>query len=400
MKLTLGIIKETKKPIDKRTPLTPKHCAELFKFFPGLEILVQPCLERCFKDEEYLAAGAVVSEDLTSCDILLGVKEVSLEALIPNKTYLFFSHTIKKQLSNRALLREILKKNITLVDYETLTWDAGNRIIGFGRFAGIVGTHYAFLMLGRKYGYYSLTPAHELKDYADLVNQYKDLVIPPMRIVLCGDGRVAHGSLELMRKLKIRHVSQEEFLEEDYNIPVYVHLRSEDYYSRKDGRPWDKADFYKHPEDYYSTFKPYFQKADVFINAVFWREGIEPFFTHEQMKGSDFRIKIISDISCDTPGPVPSTIRSTTIAQPFYGYNVFLEKEVPAFLPNALDVQAVGNLPCELPIDASIEFGEQLIRHVLPLLFTEDKDLIIENATIARAGKLTAKYSYLQDFVD
>ncbi len=400
MNITIGIIKETKIPVDHRTPLAPVHCSELLKSFPGLAILVQTCKERCFSDEAYAAVGAIVTQDLSKADILLGVKEVAIEALIPNKTYMFFSHTIKKQLHNRKLLREILKQNIRLIDYETLTWDAGNRIIGFGRFAGIVGTHYAFLMLGKKYGYYSLKPAHQLKDYEALLEQYKGLEIPPVRIVVCGDGRVAHGALELMKKLKIYHVSQEEFLEEAYNKPIYVHLRSEDYYAHKDGRPWDKPDFYKHPEDYLSTFKPYYQKADIFINAVFWKEGIAPLFTHEEMKGSDFRIKVISDITCDIPGPVPSTLRSSTIAEPFFGYNVFSESEVTPFLTNVIDVQAVGNLPCELPIDASIEFGEQLKRHVLPLLFMGDKDDILKNATLTQAGQLTDKYHYLQDFVD
>jgi hypothetical protein len=255
-------------------------------------------------------------------------------------------------------------------------------------------------MLGKKYGYYSLKPANQLKDYEALLEQYKGLDIPPVRIVVCGDGRVAHGALELMKKLKIHHVSQEEFLEEDYNKPIYVHLRSEDYYAHKDGRPWDKPDFYKHPEDYLSTFKPYYQKADIFINAVFWKEGIAPFFTNEEMKGSDFRIKVISDITCDIPGPVPSTLRSSTIAEPFFGYNVFSESEVMPFLSNVIDVQAVGNLPCELPVDASIEFGEQLKRHVLPLLFMGDKDNILKNATLTNEGQLTEKYHYLQDYVD
>lgn len=395
----IGILREAKKPEDLRTPLSPQNCLELMNYFPGTKIIVQPSPFRCFTDMEYQSAGIELNEDLSECDIIMGVKEVPVENLIADKTYLFFSHTIKKQPHNRNLLRAILQKNITLVDYETLTWDAGNRIIGFGRFAGIVGTHYALLMFGRKYGFYTLQPAHEGKNYSELLNQYLGLNLPPVKIVLCGDGRVAHGSIELLRKLKIHQVSQPEFLTEDYNQPIFVHLRSEDYYERKDGRPWDKADFYKHPEDYRSCFKPYYQKADIMINAVFWKEGIEPFFTHEEMKDSDFRIKVISDISCDIPGPVPSTVRSSTIQSPFYAYNVYLEKEVAPFQPNVIDVQAVSNLPCELPFDASLEFGEQLVRHVLPYLLVEDKEGIIANATIATGGKLTDKFAYLSDFV-
>lgn len=400
MTKTIGIIREGKQPADLRTPLTPQNCVDLMQHFPGTQVMIQPSPFRCYPDEMYAAKGITVIEDLSACDILLGVKEVPVDQLIANKTYLFFSHTIKKQPHNRNLLRSILKKNITLIDYETLTWEGGNRIIGFGRFAGIVGTHYAFLMWGKKFGFYTLKPANQVHNLAELILQYRDLKLPPMRIVLCGDGRVAHGSIELLKNLNVHHVSQEEFLAHDYNEAVYVHLRSEDYYIRKDGRPWDKSDFYKHPEDYRSCFKPYYQKADIMINAVFWKEGIEPFFTREEMKASDFRIKVISDISCDIPGPVPSTLRSSTIGDPFFGYNVFLEKEVKPFEANIIDVQAVGNLPCELPLDASIEFGEQLIRHVLPCLLVNENQELIVNATIAKNGKLTENFAYLKDYID
>jgi len=396
---TIGIIREGKIPTDFRTPLTPKQCVELKQNFPGTKIIVQPSPLRCYSNESYSELGIEVNEDVTSCDILLGVKEVPTAELIANKTYLFFSHTIKKQVHNRNLLRHILKNNITLIDYETLLWDAGNRIIGFGRFAGLVGTHYAFMMWGKKYGFYTLKPANECADINEMINQYKDLQLSPMKIVLCGDGRVAHGCLELLRKLKIHQVSQEEFIENDYSEPVYVHLRSEDYYKRKDGKSWDKSDFYKHPEDYISSFEQYYQRADIMLNGIFWKQGIPLFFTPQDMKSSNFRIKIISDITCDIPGPIPSTIRSTSIENPFYGYNAFLEKEVEVFLPNSIDVQAVGNLPCELPIDASKEFGEQLIRHVLPYLLEGDNENIIKNAMITNNGKLTKKFEYLSDYV-
>jgi len=397
---TIGIINEGKTPPDLRTPLTPEQCVEVMQKFPDVKVVVQSSPHRCFSDEAYRNAGIEVVNDISVADILLGVKEVPVADLIANKTYLFFSHTIKKQAYNRKLLRTILAKNITLVDYETLVWEGGNRIIGFGRFAGIVGAHYAFLMWGKKQGTYYLKPANKCADMNEMYAQYTELTLPAMKIVLSGDGRVAHGVIEVMKKLKIHHVTPEEFLENEYNHPVYVQLRSEDYYERKDGREWDKSDFYKHPEDYRSKFAPYYKAADVFINAVFWHAGIEPFFTREEMKGTDFRIKVISDISCDVPGPVPSTIKSTTIEDPYFGYSPFLNAEVEPFKKESIDVQAVGNLPCELPVDASKEFGGQLIRHVLPFLLIDDKDNIIKNATIAQGGKLTPKYNYLQDYVD
>lgn len=397
---TIAVIREGKIPPDLRTPLTPAQCVALMQRFENVRVIVQASPHRCFSDEEYRRLGIEVKEDVSEADILLGVKEVPVSQLIENKTYLFFSHTIKKQAFNRKLLRTILKKKITLVDYETLVWDAGNRIIGFGRFAGIVGAHYAFMMWGLKSKTYYLKPAHECADMTDMYMQYTGITLPPVKIVLCGDGRVAHGVIEVMKKLKIHHVSQEEFLENEYDHPVYVHLRSEDYYERKDGREWDKADFYKHPEEYRSCFAPYYKKADVMINAVFWKEGNEPFFTRQQMKHEDFRIRVISDISCDIPGSLPSTIRSSTIDSPFYGYNQFLEKETKPFTKEYIDVQAVGNLPCELPVDASVEFGEQLIRHVLPHLLIEDKENIIRHATIATEGRLTEKFAFLSDYVE
>lgn len=396
---TIGIIREGKTPPDLRTPLTPTQCVEVMQKFPDTNVVVQSSSHRCFDDQAYRDAGVEVVEDISVADILLGVKEVPIYELVADKTYLFFSHTIKKQPHNRDLLRAILHKRIRLVDYETLVWDAGNRIIGFGRFAGIVGAHYAFLMWGKRHGMFSLRPASQCKDMQDMYGQYSSISLPPMRIVLCGDGRVAHGAIEFFKRLKIHHVTPEEFLENTYDHPVYVQLRSEDYYTRKDGREWDKADFYKHPEDYRSSFAPYYKKANVMVNAVFWKEGIEPFFTHEEMKRSDFAVQVISDITCDVPGPLPSTLRSTTIEHPFFGYNPFLEKETTPFRKEHIDVQAVGNLPCELPIDASIEFGEQLIRHVLPHLLLEDVGGIIKGATIADSGLLTEKYKYLTDYV-
>jgi saccharopine dehydrogenase (NAD+, L-lysine-forming) len=397
---TIAIIREGKTPPDLRTPLTPQQAVALMQAYSNVKVIAQTSPHRCFSDDEYKAVGVEVMEDISHANIFLGVKEVPVKDLIADKTYLFFSHTIKKQAYNRKLLQQILAKNITLVDYETLQWEAGNRIIGFGRFAGIVGAHYALLMWGRKTNTYALKPAYQCVDMKDMYAQYEQLTLPPMKIVLTGDGRVAHGVIEVMKKLKITKVTQEDFLANEYPYPVYVQLRSEDYYVRKDGKEWDKSDFYKHPYEYQSSFEPYTKAADVMINAVFWKAGNDAFFTPQQMKNSNFRIRVISDISCDVPGPLPSTLRSTIITDPFYGYNPYEEKETEAFTKQYIDVQAVGNLPCELPVDASVEFGEQLTRHVLPHLLGSDKEDIIKNATIATGGALTPRFTYLKDYVE
>jgi saccharopine dehydrogenase (NAD+, L-lysine-forming) len=397
--MKIGIIREGKIPHDKRVALTPEQCSEVVERFPDASVVVQHSMHRCIPDEAYEKQGLLVKEDLSDCDILFGIKEVPVDELIEGKSYLFFSHTIKKQAHNRKLLRTVLERNIRLIDYETLTWANGSRVLGFGRFAGIVGTHNAFLMWGRKYQLFDLKPAYTCINYKEMLDQYKQVQLPAIKIVLTGDGRVAHGCLELLDKLGIREVTPREFLEQTYNEPVYVHLVPEDFYTHKDGEVWDKSDFYRNPENYISSFKPYTRVADLMLNAIFWNERIPRFFSLEDMKSRDFKIKAIADISCDINGSVPATLKDTTIEDPVYGYHPLSETIVAPYQTNAIDIMAVSNLPCELPFDASEAFGEQLLKHVLGSLLLNDSDGMIERATIANNGKLMPRYQYLADYV-
>lgn len=394
----IGIIREGKKPHDKRVAFTPAQCNELFRRFPNLRITIQPSGHRCIADTEYAAAGIPVEEDLSQCDILLGIKEVPVDELIAGKTYLFFSHTIKKQPHNRKLMRAILEKNIRMVDYETLVYPNGSRVLGFGRFAGIVGAHNGFLTWGMKTGDFALKPAYQCQDYAEMVYQYASVALPPIKIALCGDGRVAHGCLELLDKLNIREVTPNEFIEETYAGPVYVHLVSEDYYAHKDGQVWDKADFYQHPENYVSTFRKYTRHCDLMLNAIFWNERIPRFFSLDDMKSKDFKIKVIADISCDINGSIPATVKDTTIEDPVFGFHPLSGTVEAPYQPNTIDIMAVSNLPCELPYDASEAFGDQLLKHVMGNLLQHD-DGMIERATLAQNGSLTPRFSYLADYV-
>jgi len=396
----IGLIRESKKPYDKRVALSPAQCVDVMNRFTDVKIVVQPSPHRCISDAEYLDAGIEMSEDLEQCDILLGIKEVPIEDLIANKTYLFFSHTIKKQPHNRKLLRTILQKNIRLVDYETLVWENGSRVLGFGRFAGIVGAHNGFLTWGKKFNLYNLKPAYLCENYAEMKAEYDKIEMPPLKIALCGDGRVAHGCLELLNLLHIREVTPQEFLDEQFDVPTYVHLVTEDFYAHKDGELWDKADFYHNPENYVSTFKQYTQHCDVMLNAIFWNERIPRFFSKEDMKARDFKIKVIADISCDVNGSIPATMKDTTIEEPVFGYHPLSETMEAPFLKNTIDIMAVSNLPCELPYDASIAFGEQLIKYVMGNLLNSKNSRMIHFATIAQNGELTERYRYLKDYVD
>lgn len=396
---TIGLIREGKKPFDKRVALTPIQCIEVMERFSDVRVIVQPSAHRCIPDSEYLAAGIELTEDLSSCDVLLGIKEVPIEELIAGKTYLFFSHTIKKQPHNRKLLRHILENNIRLVDYETLVWENGSRVLGFGRYAGIVGTHEGFLTWGKKMKQFDLKPAWQCRDYAEMIEQYQHINMPAVRIALTGDGRVAHGCLEVLKALNIREVTPEEFLHDSFDVPTYVHLMTEDFYAQKDGHIWDKADFYQNPENYVSIFGPYTKSCDIMLNAIFWNERIPRFFTKEDMKSRDFRIKVIADISCDVNGSIPATVKDTTIEDPTFGFHPLSETIEAPFLSNTIDVMAVSNLPCELPLDASEGFGEHLIKHVIGGLLQSEFSAMIKRSTIAEDGHLTERFAYLSDYV-
>lgn len=397
-KIKLGIIREGKVPPDKRVPLTPLEASELMRRFPNLEIYVQPSPIRCYADDEYTAFGLPLAEDMSHCDILMGVKEVPVDMLIPGKKYMFFSHTIKKQPHNKKLLQEIIKKKIQLIDYECLTDAQHNRIIGFGRYAGIVGAYNGILGYGKKYDLYHLKPANKCRDRAEMEEEMRRVKLPNIKILLTGGGRVANGAIETLSSLKIRKVTPYEFLNNSYREPVYCQLHSKDYHEAKDGSSWNLKDFYSHPEKYISTFHRFTKVTDLLITGHFWDPRQPRLFSKEEMKDPSFRISVIADITCDINGSVPSTLRASTIADPFYGYNPVTESIDIPFSSNTITVMAVDNLPCELPRDASDDFGKELSERVLPNVFGEDKDGMIERASITKEGKLMPQFEYLSDY--
>jgi saccharopine dehydrogenase (NAD+, L-lysine-forming) len=329
----------------------------------------------------------------------MGIKEVPKEKLIPNKSYVFFSHTIKKQPHNRPLLQEALRKKIELIDYECLVWENGERILGFGHFAGVVGAHNGFYAYGKRNNLFHLKRAYECHSYEELLHEYRHIKLPPIKIAVTGTGRVAKGVYELLEKLHLRMVSVQDYLTKDFDEPVYVVLNTSQLYKRKDNGWFLRDDFHKHPEQYASSFLPFARVTDLFMNAIFWNPAAPAFFSREDMRQPDFKIKVIADITCDVNGSVPATIRDATIANPVFGYNPFTEKEEPPYQPNCIDVMAVSNLPNELPRNSSEEFGDKLIEYVVEEMLV-DRSHIIERATIARDGKLMPRFSYLQDYAD
>lgn len=393
--IRLGILREGKVPPDHRVPLIPEHCQELLQQYGFLEIYVQPSAIRCFPESDYQRAGCIIAEDLSHCHILMGVKEVPTALLLPDTTYLFFSHTIKRQPYNRKLLQEMLRRRIRMIDYELITFENGKRAVAFGHFAGVVGTHNGLLTYGKRTGSFQLKPAHSFRDYAEMRASYTGIELPAMKIVVAGTGRVGAGAIEMLNMAGIRRVEKEEFLQETFAEPVYTDLRSKDMYRHRDGRAWDGAHFHAHPAEYESTFAPYTRVADLFINTIYWDPKAPVFFSKADMRAPDFRIKTIADVTCDIEGSIPSTLRASTIADPVYGYDPLTEKETLPFAPGSIDVMAVDNLPCEIPVDASREFSYNLLKHVMHLLLTADDHPMIERATICSEGELMPAFTYL-----
>ena len=398
--MKLGIVRETKNPPDKRVPFTPHQCRELLDSNPSLDIIIQPDTYRCYKDEEYKNADVPLQEDVTACNVLIGVKEVAIDALIDNKTYIFFSHTAKKQPYNRDLIRAILDRRIRLIDYEYLTRRDNTRVVAFGRWAGIVGAYNGLRAYGLRENKFDLKAANLCDDMSDLLQELKKVEAGQSRIAITGGGRVAGGAIEILEAAGISRVSPEEYMDIDFDKAVYVQLEPWHYTARKDGKAFSFDHFVQNPSAYENSFEPYAMRTDIFIPCHFWDPQSPVFLTDEIMADSGFPIKVIADISCDISGPIPSTIRASTIAEPLYGYDPHKKIETAPFLPGSVTVMAVDNLPGELPRDASEDFGNALIENVIPALLGAEDDGMLERATIAENGALTERYAYLQDYVD
>jgi len=398
--IKLGILRETKNPPDRRVALAPAQAVEFIKEFPHIDLAVQFGGIRAYTDKEYSDLGIMMQEDMSDCDILVGIKEVEKSALIPNKTYMFFSHTAKKQEHNRSLLQAVIENKIRLVDYEYLTDIHGIRLAAFGRWAGIVGAYNGLLGWGKRSGEFNLKRAHQCRDMDEFIGEIKKVKLPAIKILITGGGRVAHGAIETLENAGIEHISPNDFTKKQYDYPVYTQIDPWHYAERNDGSEFDLKHFFKHPYEYKSTFLTYGNHADLLIACHFWDPRSPRFMTREDMMKPEFKMKVIADVSCDIDGPLPSTLRASTIAEPFYGFDCKNNCETEPFAANEVTVMAVDNLPGEAPRNASIDFSKDLINKVFPALLNTDKDDIIKRATIAENGKLTDAFSFLQDFLD
>jgi saccharopine dehydrogenase (NAD+, L-lysine-forming) len=399
--MTIGILRENKLPVDRRVPFSPEQCRQIIDAFKGVNIIVQPSNHRCFSDDMYTSYGIEVNDDISKCDVLFGVKEVQPNGFIPNKVYFIFSHTIKKQDYNKKLLKEVLDKKVRLVDYELLSDKNGIRLIGFGRFAGIVGAYNALRTYAHKNKIATIKGAHELSGYKAMVTEIKKVEFPPIRFAVTGHGRVANGALEFLSEVGVGKISVDEFLENSSSDKsVVAQLLPGDYVKHAEGENFDLNHFFKHPEAYSNNFIRFLPLTDVLIAGAYWDPNSPKLFTKENLKSSDFNIQVIADVTCDINGSMPTTLRASTITNPVYDYNKISDKEETAYSSkNNISIMAVDNLPCEMPREASISFGKTLIEKVLPELIPSASE-IINKASIAKGGKLLPNYMYLNDWVN
>lgn len=394
--LTIGLIREGKIPVDNRVCLSPLQCKWLQEN-KNLKIIVQPSEIRCFSNREYLHKGIAVREDLGECNLILGIKEVPVNQLISGKQYLFFSHTIKKQPHNQRLLQEIVQKNITLIDWECLEHEDGQRILGFGFFAGVVGAHNGMMAYGKRSGKYDLCRVNECRSYKHLIQTYFGLKLPNVKVAVTGSGRVASGILEILNLLDVIEAEPEEYLKREFSYPVFVHLYGSNLYERIDNKPYSRIHFHQFPQKYKSKFLPYAFKTDILMNGTYWEKGIPPLFNWEDIVNPNFRIKTIADISNDFQGGVPCNIGNSWIEDPVYGVDPHTRERTTPYQSHAIDVMAISNLPNELPREASAFFGDQLIKYIIDELIIEHSP-ILERATIVKNGQLTPRFQYLADY--
>lgn len=399
--MKIGILREGKLKADKRVAFSPLQLHLLSKTYgSNFEFVVQSSTIRCFEDGEYEDNGVEVVEDVSDCDVLMGIKEVPVELLIPEKTYFFFSHTIKKQSQNRILLQSILEKNITLIDYEVLKDDNDERIVGFGRWAGIVGAYNGLWTYGKKSGLYDLKRAFECFDRHELDKELEKVQLPPIKIVVTGSGRVGNGVMEVLVKVGIKNVSPHDLIHNYYDEPVFAVLNTSEYNRRKTDGGYDRQEFYSTPEKYESHFIKYAEVSDIFIAAAFWDSKAPKLFKIEDIQSDDFNISVIADITCDINGSIPTTLKPGSISQPVYDVDRDSFQVLPAFgKQTSISVMAIDNLPTELPRDASEDFGNQFMEFVIPELLKENSP-VLDRSTIAKQGDLTVEYIYLKGFVN
>jgi len=427
--LTIGIRREDKNQWERRVPLSPKQVAELIEKH-NFAFKVQPSPIRAYGDEEYLEIGAQISEDLSDCDFNIGVKEMPKSIFVEGGKYLFFSHTIKAQPYNMAMLQDLIDKKCTLVDYERIVDDNNRRLIFFGQYAGLAGmidslwalgqrleaegTKTQFLDIKQANGYKTLAAAKDAISAAGEKIKSEGLPseICPVVFGFAGYGNVSQGAQDILSRLPVTEITPDELLRltADNNKSVYkVVFKEKDMVAPKDeDAEFELQDYYQHPEKYKPSFEKFLPELTVLMNCIYWEERYPRMASKESFKKlyaeNTAKLKVIGDISCDVEGSLQCTLRCTDSGKPVYIFDTETGAEKDAWTGKGPLVLAVDNLPAELAFDSSRVFGAILV-DMLPELAAADYSQSFENLSLAahlkRAiivyrGELTEEYRYLE----
>jgi alpha-aminoadipic semialdehyde synthase len=428
----LGIMKETKSIWERRVPLNPDAVRTLVE--KGYEVFVQPSDIRIYTDAEYKAAGALIQDDLSTCDLIIGVKEIPVEHILPEVPHLFFSHTIKGQSHNMPMLRDILRKNATLIDYERIVDSDGRRLVFFGQYAGYAGTIETLWALGQRLKawkgidtpFLKLKRPYEYDSVADAVEHVREIgreiedkglpkEITPLNIFVLGYGNVAQGCMHILSALPTIEVEPDELapLSQGYRSnKVYITVFKEKHLvERKDGDPFNLRNYFNHGGEYRSRMKYYLPYCSVYINAIFWAPGY-PIFLKDinmvDMQGDDQKLIVIGDITCDIDGSVQATVKSTQPDNPVFIYNAITQDVTDGFAGEGFCDMAVDNLPCEFSKEASNYFTSALLPYMEAMLNNDYrkpiKDSIlpepIRQAVLVHHGKLEHDYKFMYQFIE
>ena len=401
--IKVGILKETKHPIDNRVALTPDQIVALQEKFPQSQFYVQRSEIRVYPDDAYLSVGIPVVDDISHCDVLFGIKEADINTLLPNKHYVFFGHIAKQQPYNRQLIRKMVELGITFSDYEYFVDDNNQRLCAFGWWAGVVGTYNSLRAYGIKYKLFYL-PKPDINFTLDrlLLSLEEVAHLCKCKIVLTGKGRVSHGAQYVLKHMGANQVSPEKFLQLEENKEfTYTILGVSDLVENNDPLiPFNSKDFISNGHKYRSIFDKYAYVADILISCHFWAPGHPVYVDKKLLRDPNLKIKIIGDITCDIQGSIMSTLRSSTHDEPFYDFCPdTMSEALPFSDPRYITVMAVDTCPNALAYDTSRYFGETLSEHVLPLILSNCiGEPVISRATILQNGRLTDRYMYLKDY--
>lgn len=402
--IKIGIVRETKSPVDNRVALTPDQIVSLQDKYTNVKFFVQKSDVRAYKDEHYSSLGIPVVDSIDNCDVIFGIKEADINTLIPGKHYIFFGHIAKEQPYNRPLIQKMVKLGITFTDYEYLVDDEGQRLCAFGWWAGVVGAYNTFRAYGLRSGKFELEKPGMDFTLDKLISNLKDVShLCNTSVIITGNGRVSHGAQYVMQKIGGMELEPDLFLKkENTDNLVYVVLKTSDLVKHKDGLKYDSHDFRLNGQNYLSRFSEYAYSAEILLTCHYWGPDQPVYLDEALLNDKNLSIKIVGDVTCDIMGSILSTVRSSTHSEPFYDYNPYRMEEEPPFSgENNITVMAVDTCPNALALDTSKYFGSALSEHVLPLIIEEKwDDPILQRATILSKGSLTDRYLYLSKYAE